>query len=381
MAAVRLGLELDPIEAARALAGSGFDRSVLTDANDRFHSSELLARLDDEALAHLLGTLETESWLGLFAKRPALRPALNTLLLGWIRDRLMAKRTSWSFGSGYFSYPDRQGYFDLLLSENLEEIGGMLREVWADKALRSNIQHDHGEGPAWPLLASYMRHDPTFIAEVWNRTVSKSANMWIGMIEHWPTELPPGDEADELRRATLTRPKTDQKLFHAVLQLQRAGHDALVLAEVERLLASTRAIDRARAIAIVGFMEPGEAVTAAWSEVEALPVSSWLTGVRDTARQWRDDALALRHWAGQAINEADELTAWTAAINMVRVYDGRCSYLYRAEGFTIDPYTWRSNWLDLLAPARRALRDRRLKDLDKSKNLAPRTNRIVYESG
>ena len=381
MAAIRLGLELDPARAARALAGSGWDRTVLTEPNDCFHSSQLLAHLDDEALVPLLSTLETESWLQLFAERSSLRPSLSPLLLGWIRECLLARRTSWGLGSSYFDYKERQGYFDLLLIEHPEEIGAMLRAAWADKALRSNIRHDHGGGPAWPLLASYMRHDAVFAAEVWNGTVSKSRNMWIGLIEHWPAALPSGPESDALRRTMLARPKTDEKLFHAVVQLQRLGHEALIFAEVDRLLAASRAVDQARAITILGFLEPSDAAEAAWKEVEALPVSDWLAGIRDAARRWREDALALRYWAGQAINEPDNLAAWAAAINMTRVYDGRCSYLYRAEGFKIDPYTWRANWLDLLATARRALRDRRLKELEKSRNLAPRTNNIVYQGG
>jgi hypothetical protein len=205
--------------------------------------------------------------------------------------------------------------------------------------------------------------------------------MWIGMIEHWPAALPPGLEADAMRRTMLVRPKTDEKLFRAVMALRKAGHGDLIIQEAERLSSSSRAVDRARALAIAGFMEPNSEVNALWRSLEGMPTSPWLEQVRFAARTWHENGIALRHWSARAVNEQDELAAWAAAIAMMRVYDGRCSYLYRADGFKVDPYSWRGNWLDLLVPTRRTIRERRLKELEKSKNLAPRTDRIIYPSG
>lgn len=377
-AAVGLALDLEDVEAARSLAVTGWDSDEADDESLSFETSELLALLPDDELRPVIPRLQPETLVRLYGRRPALRPDTGPPLLDWVRGLLLTRRTQWGLGGSYYTYDDRQACFDALFEGERGAIEAMLREAWSDKGLRRNIEADHGSGPVWPLLRVFWSHDPEFVEEVWRGVTDRSASFWVGEVETFPAKLPVSPAADALRVRVLERSTTDDKLFGVVNLLQRSGHEAWLLAEVGRLAASGKAVDRARAYAIAGFMDASRPVRDLWSgDFGAVVPGGWLGGIHAAALAWHREAAWAQHWWRQIVEARSEYEAWGAHARLVQVYDDRFAHHWE-EAPRVDRHGERAQWLDRLIAVKRATRKRRKDGLKNLSSLAPRTDRIIY---
>ncbi len=377
-AAARLGLELEDAEAARALAAIGWESHAADDESLAFETSELLALLPDEELVPVLSRLQPESLVRVYGRRPSLRGEVGPLLLEWIRELLLTRRTQWGLGGSYYTYEDRQACYDALFEGERVRIESALHEAWAEPGLRGNMEADHGSGPVWPLLRALWHHDPVFVEEVWRGATDHTPSFWVGEVEAFPASLPPSAEADALRVRMLERSTTDDKLFDLVNLLQRKGHEGLLLTEVARLSNSGKAIDRARGYAVAGFMDASQGVRDLWSgDFGAAHAAGWLRDIHSAALSWHREAVWAQHWWRDIVEAGTEDAAWGSYARLVQIYDERFAH-HLEEAPRVDPTGDRARWLDRLMEVKRATRKRRKEELKNLSNLAPRTDRIIY---
>jgi hypothetical protein len=345
------------VAAARALAATGWTAADAANDLRAFEGSSLLLKLPDDELRTQLHRLCPETLAYVYLHREPLREGAASLWQAWMEDQLLVARTSRTFGGGYYRYQDRDEAYALFRRDRPEEALRLIRTAWESKALRGNIQMDHAEGPAWPLLKALAGDHPELVKTIWRETVEEHGVMWIGGIEQFPAQLPPGREFDDVRAEMLRGANSDEKLFDDVRRLEESGHLDFLFSYIEAGLAGGRAVDQARAVAVAGFLDGSERAVKLWKgPLRAAPGKGWLETVHRHARAWFDRVVQARHWQrgiAAATDEREALRGWWL---LARVVDDRYPQYYDCGGCRVDPQSWRAQWLDFFIESAKSLR-------------------------
>jgi len=353
--------------ASRALVETGWTAAGSANALRAFEGSSLLLKLPDEALRPLLHRLCPETLAYVYLHREVLRNDVGPIWQAWLEQELLVARTSRTFGGNFCRYRDRDEAYALFCRHRPEEALRLITTAWESKALRANIQMDHREGPAWPLLKALAGDHPQLVKRIWRETVEDNGGMWASSVEQIPAELPPGREFDDLRAEMLGRAVTDERLFNAVRQLEASRHLDFLLGYIEAGLSASRAIDQARAVTVAGFLDGSERAVQLWSgRLSATPGSGWLEAVHRKAKTWFDRVLMARHWQrhiAAAPDEAEALRGWWL---IARVVDDRYSQYFDKGECRVDRLSWRAQWLDFFHEAAKSLRKDALRPLKES---------------
>lgn len=354
--------------------------AIASDGTETFERSALLLALDDQTLRPLLGRLDPEVLTHAYLHRPTLRADILIPWRAWMEDRLLVPRTSRSFGGDFVHFRDRDAAFATYQAEEPDAAVRLIRTAWEDKALRDNIIWEHGEGPAWPLVAALVPTEPGLVKEVWRGSLSTSGSgMWDGRIEEFPADLPPGGEFDDLRAEMLERALTDEKLFGAVRALEEGGHLDFLIGWIRTGLDAGRALNRAKTLTAAGFLDGTDAAVLLWAAIDAGPMpAGWLGEVRRRARGWFGRVQAARHWYGLMSAADDEESAYCAFWLHTRSSDDRYPLYFRADGLQVEPSSWRAQWLDFTREVSKSMRTAAGVDLKNSYVGDKRVHDIVH---
>lgn len=376
---ISLATHVAPAAAALELVALSGPGALTVSGRLPFEESAPLLALDDETLRRFLPRLHPEVLMRAYQRRPNLRTDISGPLRAWMADKLLVKRSSRALGNAFMQYVDRdEAYAEFCRVEHAEAVR-LIRSAWGDKHFRDNILWEHGGGPAWAMIKALATSEIQLVKEIWRGSLDETSSIWVGDVEIFPATLPVGETFDDLRAEMLHRALTDERLFVAVISLERAGHGAFLRDWVRARLDGGRALDRARALAVAGFLDGTDEAIALWAEIEASPVpAGWLGDVRTTARKWFNRALAARHWYREMSSATSEFSAYRCFWLASRHFDDRYELYFRAPGLRVDRNSWRAQWLDFFGDMIKNFRSNADKDLKKSFAFDKRANDIIH---